>query len=616
MSTYQPDPISILKFGSSVLRSESDLAAAVHGIYAELRRGRRLLVVASAIGSTTDDLLSSAQAQSARPNPRDLARLLATGESSSAALLSLALQRAGIPSRLIGPEEIGLVAEGGHLDAHPIGLDVEAVSREFDSAPVLVLPGFIARRSDGDLVLFGRGGSDLTAIFIAGKLQRSASSTECVLVKDVTGLFEWDPAEQTENAPRRYREISYGDALQLSGDVVQHKAIRLAREFGLKFEVGCANQLGADHQPGTLTAFEPTSVGPGISVLDGNSPLPTKRLRVGLAGHGNVGAGVLQHLFRAHDKFEVAGVLVRNLEKHKLLAADSTGLKPEQIAELFTDDRQEFFERPFDVFVELVGGAAPTAEWIEEALESGRDVICANKALIATHGLILQDHARVAQRSLRFSAAVGGSTPMLEAARRLSSHSIRGFEGVLNGTSNFILDALSGGTDLRDAIRQAQELGYAEADPTLDIDGTDACQKAELIARELYGDSVTLRWGERIRLDSIPPKLFEQAREAEGVVRLVASCYLEGSEAESGGAAARVASLQLGPVILPPSHALTHVSGAGAGLVFDLDGAGPGRVVLEGQGAGRWPTAEAVFADLLDVHRSVGCRVEPSSSKL
>ncbi len=613
MSSFQQDPICVLKFGSSVLRSEADLPAAVHSIYAEFRLGKRVLVVASALGSTTDDLLAQAQAISPKPSPRELAKLLATGESASAALLSLALKRAGVRSRLIGPEEIGLVAEGGHLDAHPVALDSEAIRREFELAPVLVLPGFIARRPDGDLALFGRGGSDLTAIFVAGKLQQELGETRCVLVKDVQGLFEWDPARVTEGPPRRYAQCSYADALQLSGAVVQHKAIRLARESGLSFEVGSASTLGSDPATADAEALQPTRVGPASSILSARSPIRYTRLRVGLAGHGTVGSGVLQHLLDSSDDFDVSGVLVRNLQKHRLLLEESGDYDPEQFDRLFTDDVEQFFNRPLDVFVELIGGEQPASEWIERAFDAGLDVVSANKALIAKHGKRLQTQADGRRCLFHYSAAVGGSTPLLEAAKRLQGQGVRGFEGVLNGTTNFILDALAGGTSLQDAIRQAQELGYAEADPSLDLDGTDARQKAELIARELYGSEVLLRWGEQVGVAEIPHKLFGEANAAQGVVRLVASCYLE-QDSEDQAGPPRV-SLQVGPVVLPASHPLSRISGAGGGAVFDLGGPGWARVFLEGEAAGRWPTAEAVLADLFELRRSAGCRGAQSSTK-
>lgn len=604
MSSLQQDPICVLKFGSSVLRSEADLAGVVHGVYGEWRRGHRLIVVASAIGSTTDDLLAQARQLTAEPDPRDLAKLLATGESSSAALLNLALRRAGIPSRLIAPEDIGLTTEGGHLDAHPIGLHSSAIEREFERAPVLVLPGFISRRTDGDLALLGRGGSDLTAIFVAGKLAPLAAGTRCVLVKDVNGLFEWDPAETSQNTPRRFAQASYGDALELPGDVVQHKAIRMAREFGLHFEVGDLASIGSVGSVPQGKGQRPTSVGPAGSCFDLQERRRYTRLRVGIAGHGTVGAGVLEHLLRTPDDFEVVGVLVRDLERHRTALADTdTGTAAEERFEgLFTDDEQAFFARPLDVFVELVGGLQPASAWVRRALQSGIDVVTANKALMAAHGNDLRQVAQAARVALSCSASVGGAAPLLEAATRISRDAaVRGFEAVLNGTSNYLMEALARGTSFADALQDAQQRGYAEADPRLDLDGTDTRQKVELLARECFGADVKLRWGVNRGVTDVPASLFEAARCSRGTLRIVASCYLEESKDSQE---APCASVQVAPVVLPASHALAGVAGAGAGVVFDFVADGAQRAFVGGEGAGRWPTAEAVFADLLELRHA------------
>jgi homoserine dehydrogenase len=147
----------ILKLGSSVLRSEADLPLAVHEIYREWRAGRRVLAVVSAFGSTTDDLLKRAQQLGLPPQREGLAALLATGEATSASLLTLALDRSGIPATLLDPFQIGLLTQGDPLDAEPVAVDVPSLTRELESA-VVVVPGFVGR------------GSDRTALFLAREL--------------------------------------------------------------------------------------------------------------------------------------------------------------------------------------------------------------------------------------------------------------------------------------------------------------------------------------------------------------------------------------------------------------------------------------------------------------
>jgi homoserine dehydrogenase len=592
MISQANNSISVLKFGSSVLRSEADLPSVVHEIYGELRRGHRVLVVPSAFGSTTDELLALAKAQVPEPEPRVLARLLATGESTSAALLSLALKRAGIKSRLIGPETIGLETEGGYLDAHPVDLDIEAVKAEFEAAPVLVLPGFISRRKDGELALLGRGGSDLTAIFVASRIR----AARCVLVKDVEGLFEWDPAGSATHPPRRFARISYGDALGLSGAVVQHKAIRLAREADIPFEVCSASALGLQTSAGTI-------VGSNASAWDTSELQRFTRLRVGLIGHGTVGAGVLDHLFDAPEDFEVAGVLVRDLQKHRERFAGTHSPAERNFEELFTTDASDLMHRDLDIVVEVAGGVQPVGDWLQHALERGISVVTANKALIAECGLDLQATAKKFGAALLYSAAVGCSAPLLETAQRLRTSPVRGLQALLNGTTNFILECMQNGASPEDAIFESQERGFAEADPTLDLDGTDAIQKVELLARALYGEDVQLRWGLRQGLERPDLQdLLRDARESDGSVRIVASCYLEEGDKLATNLSRKVFA-EVYPVVLPGGCELAKVTGAGAGAVFELDTPENETVFVSGVGAGRWPTSESVMADLLDLRR-------------
>ncbi len=211
-----------------------------------------------------------------------------------------------------------------------------------------------------------------------------------------------------------------------------------------------------------------------------------------------------------------------------------------------------------------------------------------------------------------FSAAVGGAAPLLEAARRLSSEPVRGFEAVLNGTSNHVLESMSRGANLQDAVRAAQTRGFAEADPTLDLDGTDAVQKTALLARELFGADLILRWGKQAAVQDVTSDLLQEARAAKSTVRLVASCYLERDPA---GLEPNRAFACLHPVLLPASHPLCGVNGAGAAVSFDLEGSATRRCVVNGTGAGRWPTAESVVSDLLDLrHAPVRKSPEPSPS--
>ena len=155
--------IIVLKFGSSVLRSEADFASVVHEIYRHWREGMRVVAVVSALGNTTDRLLQQAKRICTQPETAASATLLATGEAASAALLSLALTRSGIPVRLLDAVQVGLRTTGGYMDATPISIDTARLL-EATRCEVVVLPGFVGRGEDGDTTLLGRGGSDYSAL--------------------------------------------------------------------------------------------------------------------------------------------------------------------------------------------------------------------------------------------------------------------------------------------------------------------------------------------------------------------------------------------------------------------------------------------------------------------
>lgn len=175
------EEIVVLKFGSSVLRTQGDLPAAVHEIYRWYRQGFRVIAVVSAIGDATEQLIRQSRELSSTPEAWATAELLATGERTSAALLGIALDRAGVPARVVNPREIGLEITGPPLDGEPRAINAERVRALLDSHPVLVVPGFFGTDNSGRTQLLGRGGSDLTAIYLSVSLEAS----RCRLLKDL-----------------------------------------------------------------------------------------------------------------------------------------------------------------------------------------------------------------------------------------------------------------------------------------------------------------------------------------------------------------------------------------------------------------------------------------------
>ena len=305
---------------------------------------------------------------------------------------------------------------------------------------------------------------------------------------------------------------------------------------------------------------------------------PHPPLRIALLGCGTVCGGVLAHLLARPDLFQVTGVLVRNL------FCDRGGLP----RHLFTTDTDELLGRGTDVVVEVLGGREPAGRLIRESLKLGRSVVTANKALLAEEIGPLSKLAARSGAFLLYSASVGGALPALETVRRAAALGpIRAVSGVLNGTCNFVLDRCRVGSSFEEAVAEAQAAGYAEADPTLDLDGSDTAQKLALLIREAFG--VHLRW------DEIPRQGIEE-RPPGKTVRLVAAC-----ERTADGLAASVRPLELSA-----EHFFARATGAGNALRIEMEDGS--LTELTAQGAGRWPTSASVLADLQDLHGLLAAR--------
>ena len=237
----------VLKFGSSVLRSEADLPAVVASIYRRFRQGVPAAAVISAFRGRTDALISLADRTGEASTSRYA--LLGIGELEAAAAVAIALERVGLPARLVQPHELGIIAEGDPAEAEPIRIDPTAIREAIDCGAIPVIPGFIARNVEGQPVVMGRGGSDLTAISLA-----QALGADAVLIKDTGGVYEWDPAEQGP-PPRRFDQIAFDDALALGDRVIQPRATDFARRKGTPFVVS-----GLGSAPSTLVHGGPTSL--------------------------------------------------------------------------------------------------------------------------------------------------------------------------------------------------------------------------------------------------------------------------------------------------------------------------------------------------------------------
>ena len=318
-----------------------------------------------------------------------------------------------------------------------------------------------------------------------------------------------------------------------------------------------------------------------------------KQIGIGLAGFGTVGAGVFKHLAlnrallseRLGLTLEVRRIAVRDPKKSRSIEAP---------ASLFTANWQEVVDDPnVQIVVELMGGIEEARALIIRAIEAGKIVVTGNKALLAEHGKEIFDLASARQVPVFFEAAVAGGIPIIKAVREsfVGNH-IQSIHGIINGTTNYILTRMTdAGIDYADALAEAQSQGYAEADPTLDVNGWDAAHKAIILASLAYGTWIS------------PSQVFVEGIE-QVTARDVAFARKLGYRIKLLGIARRTEKgieLRTHPTLIPEKRLLANVEGAMNAVVVHGDAVGT--TLYYGKGAGAEPTASAVVADLVDVTR-------------
>jgi homoserine dehydrogenase len=317
----------------------------------------------------------------------------------------------------------------------------------------------------------------------------------------------------------------------------------------------------------------------------------TEPLGIALLGCGTVGGGVAKLLLHQADR--LASRAGRPLVLRRVVVRDAA--KPRAVDlphDLVTTDLRQVLRDPsVHVVAELAGGVDWAKNAVMSALEAGKDVVTANKALLAQHGAEVFDAARKHGRAIAFEAAVAGGVPIIAAlAQNLAANQITALQGILNGTCNFILTSMTErGRAYADVLAEAQRLGYAEADPTLDVDGTDTAHKLAILAQIAFGAAVPLIAIERRGIAGIDALDIRYAGELGYVIKLLAEAFLLDGQL----------ALHVSPVLLRKHMPLALVRGPyNAVLVF---GDAVGDTLFYGRGAGEMPTASSVVADLIDM---------------
>ena len=317
-----------------------------------------------------------------------------------------------------------------------------------------------------------------------------------------------------------------------------------------------------------------------------------EKIKVALLGAGNVGSQAARILVednailekRIGAPVELIGIAVRDTNASRHWNADPS---------LYTTDAESLIDAA-DVVIELTGGIEPARTRILRALEAGKSVVSGNKALLAKHGVELQAAADKSGAQLSYEAAVAGAIPILRPLRdSLAGDRVTRVLGIMNGTTNYILDQMdTTGASFADALAEAQKLGYAEADPTADVEGHDAASKAAIVASLAFHSTFTI---DDVHTEGITSITADDvaAADADGyVIKLLVICEREGADG---------ANIRVNPTLIPRQHPLAGVHGAFNAVFVEAENAG--ELMFYGPGAGGAPTASAVLGDFVSLAR-------------
>ena len=322
-----------------------------------------------------------------------------------------------------------------------------------------------------------------------------------------------------------------------------------------------------------------------------------KTVKIGLLGCGTVGGGVI--IVLNENKEDIAKKVGCNIEVKSVLVRDKAKLKPEieKYNIGYTDNLDDILNDPeIDIVVELIGRVHPAKEYIEAALQHGKHVVTANKDVLADYGKLLFNLAAEKKADFQFEGAVGGGIPIIRPLRAcLAANKISSLMGIINGTTNYMLTRMTeAGLSYEAALAEAQAKGYAESDPTADVEGLGAARKIAVLASLAFNTPLTLKDVHVEGIDNIEACDIEYARDLGYIVKLLGVAK---NDPENGITA------NVYPVMLPKNHPLASVNDVYNAIYVNGDAVGD--AMFMGRGAGRLPTASAVCSDIIDTARNI-----------
>lgn len=319
-----------------------------------------------------------------------------------------------------------------------------------------------------------------------------------------------------------------------------------------------------------------------------------KEIQVGLIGFGTVGSGLAEVLVSQQQRLKKrTGLSIRLTKVADIMIKE---LPPQFAGVALTNDANELFSDPdIDIVVELIGGIEPAKTFLLKAIAAGKHVVTANKALISQQGWEIFEAAAQKNVEVGFEASVGGGIPVIKALKEgLVANKIESIVGIMNGTANYILTRMTDeGIPFAEVLKDAQALGFAEADPTYDIEGIDTAHKLVILVMIAYGMRISLDDIAVEGITRIEPVDIQFAKEFGYRIKLLAISRNHGDHVEA----------RVHPTMVPDEHLLASINGAFNAIHFTGDAVG--NVLLYGQGAGKMPTGSAVAADVVDIARNI-----------